>query len=53
MAHAARKRDNAQKIKDQVQKDAEKQQTKLDGFKRDLETVRNAANAAQGECRTL
>lgn len=48
IAHSTRKRDNAQKVLEQVSRDAEKQHKRLDSIRRDLAAVRNAADAAQG-----
>lgn len=48
LAHSARKRDNAEKIMAQVQKDADKLQGQLAGYGSDLQAVQKAADAAQG-----
>ncbi|KAI0084077.1 condensin complex subunit SMC1 [Irpex rosettiformis] len=47
IAHSMRKRDNAQKMIEQVTKDADKQRAKLAALQRDLEVVRQAADEAQ------
>lgn len=47
IAHSTRKRHNAQKMIEQVTKDADRRRAKLDSLRRDLEVVRNAADAAQ------
>ncbi|KAI0266211.1 cohesin complex subunit psm1 [Gloeopeniophorella convolvens] len=51
IAHSSRKLANAQKLREQVLKDEEKQIGKLQGFQKDLETVQRAANEAQEEQR--
>lgn len=48
IAHSTRKRDNAQKLIEQVNRDGEKQRSRLASLRKDLDTVRNAANVAQG-----
>lgn len=48
IAHSTRKRDNSSKVAEQVQKDMEKQRTRLERLQRDLEMVRAAADEAQG-----
>ena len=47
IAHSTRKRDNAQKMLEQVTKDADKQRAKLASLQRDLEVVKQAADEAQ------
>ncbi|KAI0692899.1 cohesin complex subunit psm1 [Cytidiella melzeri] len=47
IAHSTRKRDSAQKMIEQVTKDADKQRAKLATLQRDLLAVKNAADAAQ------
>ena len=49
IAHSTRKLNNAQKLREQVSKDVEKQATKVRSYQVDLETVERAANEAQGE----
>lgn len=53
IAHSSRKRDNAKKIAEQVEQDAEKQRDKLNSLRRDLDDVTKAANTAQGGLSTL
>ena len=50
IAHATRKRDNAEKIAEQVTKDADRQRARLEKLERDLDAVRRAANEATGVC---
>jgi len=49
IAHSTRKLNNAQKLREQVSKDVEKQATKSSDYQADLETVQKAANEAQGK----
>ena len=49
IAHSTRKLNNAQKLREQVSKDVEKQASKVRSYQVDLETVQRAANEAQGE----
>ena len=49
IAHAARKRDNAIKSSEQINRDVEKQTLKLQGLRRDLVNVQKAAEEAQGK----
>jgi hypothetical protein len=51
IAHSTRKLNNAQKLREQVHKDVDKQATKVRSYQVDLETVQRAANEAQGEMR--
>ena len=51
IAHSTRKLNNAQKLREQVSKDVEKQASKVRSYQVDLETVQRAANEAQGELR--
>jgi structural maintenance of chromosome 1 len=48
IAHSTRKMNNAQQLREQVSKEVEKQATKLRGYQTDLQTVRVAADEAQG-----
>ncbi|KAN0135870.1 RecF/RecN/SMC [Lactarius tabidus] len=47
IAHSTRKLNNAQKLREQVDKEVDKQTTKVRGYQVDLETVQRAANEAQ------
>ncbi|KAH9170044.1 cohesin complex subunit psm1 [Lactarius sanguifluus] len=47
IAHSTRKLNNAQKLREQVSKDVDKQATKVRSYQADLETVQKAANEAQ------
>lgn len=46
--HSTRKMQNAQTTRDQVGKDEDRQRTKLDALRRDLQTARRAADEATG-----
>ena len=48
IAHATRKEQRAETIRQQVRVDEAKQTEKLRGIRRDLDTVQRAADAAQG-----
>ncbi|KAI0297775.1 cohesin complex subunit psm1 [Multifurca ochricompacta] len=47
IAHSTRKLNNAQKLREQVSKEVERQAAKLRGYQGDLETVQRAADEAQ------
>jgi hypothetical protein len=49
IAHSTRKLNNAQKLREQVDKEVDKQATKVRSYQVDLETVQRAANEAQGK----
>lgn len=51
IAHSTRKLNNAQKLREQVDKEVDKQATKVRSYQVDLETVQKAANEAQGKLR--
>ena len=48
IAHCTRKVKNTQKLSEQVLKDVEKKEEKLNSLTRDLVSVKKAADAAQG-----
>jgi structural maintenance of chromosome 1 len=52
IAHSARKVTNANKLREQVLKDVEKKEEKLNFLQKDLVNVRKAADAAQGNAYT-
>ena len=49
IAHSSRKLNNAQKLREQVSKEVDRQATKVRGYQGDLQSVQKAANEAQGE----
>lgn len=51
IAHSTRKLNNAQKLREQVHKEVDKQATKVRSYQVDLETVQRAADETQGELR--
>jgi structural maintenance of chromosome 1 len=48
-AHSSRKLNNAQKLREQVSKEVEKQAMKVRGYQGDMQSVQKAANEAQGK----
>jgi hypothetical protein len=49
ISHAARKKANSAKLKEQVAKDVEKKQEKITSYHRDLGIVRQEADRVQGD----